>query len=325
VFEHGAGLKFFVRVDVNWIRKRKPTTLSAQRETSISAGMNTKSSLPRCVLSLFFLLSLGSTQAAPPNLSADEKTRYERGAALNKEIAHYGLDTLRHYKARVVSIKSAASGKNGADIELRTQTALVHNGELWFHSKEQPITPRTLRWHWPDNRPVPVCPGFWIDAYADAEDRVQRISLEPGISDMSIYVVALRKIGLDGRWEICIATSDARDKKSFIALQPDYLNVEDRVFQVEWNAKHGLAISNFRVKYAEGDEGNHESEGQAKNWPGWPLANVPGKYVRPGRDGWKGYWTLASESNQAWQDGGMVRLIPAAQYIGTSNVYAGTQ
>lgn len=267
---------------------------------------------------LAMLLSSIVHAAEPVNLSQDETIRYERGKALNKEIALYGLDTLRHYKAKVVSIKPAASGSNGSDIELSTQTALVHeSGKPWFHCKEQTIKARTLRWHWPDNRPVPVCLGFWIDAYADAEDRVLRISLEPGISDMYIYVVALRKIRSDGPWEICIATIDSRDKKSFLALQPEYLNFEDRVLQVEWNPKHGLAISNFRVKFAEGDEGNHESEGQAKNWPGWPLANVPGKYVRPGRDGWKGYSTVLLE-------GGMIRLISAVQYIGTSDVYAGT-
>jgi len=176
------------------------------------------------------LLSSIVHAATPVNLSPDEKIRYERGVALNREIALYGLDTLHHYKARVVSIKPAANGSSGAEIELRTQTALVHNGKSWFDCKEQPIKARTLRWHWPDNRPVPVCPGFWIDAYADADDHVERISLEPGISDMSIYVVALRKIKADGPWEVCVATSDARDKKSFIALQPDYLNFEDRVF-----------------------------------------------------------------------------------------------
>jgi|ERR1041385_8337738 hypothetical protein len=270
-----------------------------------------------------FLVCETAYAAAPNNLLPEERTRYERGVSLNKEIALYGLETLVCYKAQVVSIKPATEGAQGSDIELRTQTKLTQEpGKPWFRRIEQPLPPRTLHWHWPDNRPIPVCAGFWIEAYADAENRVRRICMEPGVISAGIYLVAQRRMKADAPWEICLVIYPYKGKKSYLVLQPDFLNFEDRVFQIEWNEARGLAVSNFRVKYAEGDEGNHEVEGQGKSWLGWPLANIAGRYVRPGRDGWKSYWTVARESNEAWQNGGMIRLIAPGQYIGTTELYA---
>ena len=246
--------------------------------------------------------------------SPDERSRYEHGVALDKTIALYGLATLSHYNATVVSIKPAVGGGGGgAEIELHTQTALHNESNCsWSYTVPQPIAPRILHWHWPDARPVPACVSLEVEAYADSKDRVRRIffNVAPG-------VIAMRRMTPNGPWEVLIAAhAGARgENKAYLLLQPDHFNLGG--FEIEWNAEYGLALSLFQTKYGGG--GINENEGDSKNWPGWSVTNLPGSHVRPGRDGWE----LSKEPTTAIArrniDKATLRLVPARQYIATSD------
>ena len=317
------------------------TDLSLLIGMPIPSGMKPTFPLLRCAFSLFIFLNVCQAQVADladthvcgctnyePNpsvnitlsqLSPEEKVRYERGIALNKEIALYGLNTLRHYKAQVVSIKPAADG-TGAEIELRAQTALIHkNGAPWCTFEQRPTSKRTLRWLWRDSHPVPVFAGLWVSAYADAKDNVQRVS-----QYQESYITAIRETMPQHFWELCIKTyatpaivcqsferdaitsercrncsgtlSAHRHQEIYSLLQPNYVNLAGLVgegLQVEWTVKHGLAISHFTPRNpAIGGDGVMEKENHSKNWPGFALINVAGRYVRPGRDGWQKLGTV---------------------------------
>lgn len=249
-------------------------------------------------------------EIAQMDLAPGEKAIYERGVALNKAFALYGLKTFRGYHAEIISIRPAANGA-GSEVELRTKLEFTHeSGKPWYYGgKSYDIPSRILRLHWPDARPFPFCVGFWVNAYADSKDRVQRISVTP--FDYS-SIAALRRMP-SGLWEICMGTG-ANGKKVYLLLQPDYVDL-DCIFEIEWNVKYGLAFGHFGGVYGGG--AIVETEGKGKNWPGWPLANVPGRHVRPGRDGWERYETVLDQGRAA--PGGVTRLIPAAQYIAGSD------
>jgi hypothetical protein len=260
-----------------------------------------------------------TVDAAPPDLGPDEKARFERGVALNKEIALYGLKTLRHYKAKVVSIYPATSGTTGTEVELRIQTALVHQrGAPWCTFEQHPTPPQTLRWHWPDSRPVPACIGLLVDVYTDPRDRIQRVSFHDEAS-----ITALRKTMPGGLWELCIHWFGGNFVGSkFLVLQPDYVNLAGLYgenLHIEWTSKHGLAVSHFTPRNpAIGGPSDLEKEHRSKNWPGFPLVNVPGGYVRPGRDGWKDLETVMKQSPNSNWDVKALRLTSPNQFIATS-------
>jgi len=242
----------------------------------------------------------------PKDLSPDERTRYEQGEALDKAIALYGLATLRHYSATVVSIKTASTG-SGLDIELKTKAALRHEaGKPWYDFESQPIASRSLHWHWPDARPAPACVGFEVEAYADGQDNVQRIS-----KNVSPGLVAMRRMTPNGSWEILIACTMG-NKRKYLVLQPDHLNIDG--FELEWTAEYGLALSVFQSEY--GDGGEDENENHGSNWPGWSLVNIAGQHVRPGREGWERIETITPKQ---YSDKTSLNLVPAGQYIGDSD------
>jgi len=261
---------------------------------------------------LVLLLGLSKLCAgAPEDLSPEERARiaengsswpyrevtYEQGVALNKAIALYGLKTLRRYSAVVVSIKPAAAG-SGAEIELRADTFLTHrsNSPWDYVGERRPVPPRTLHWHWPDGHAFPFCIGYRLDAYANVNDQVQRASSGTICDECSI--IAMRTSSKGFR-EICLGCY-INNKKTYFLLQPDHLNIDESI-EIEWNVKHGLSIGHFTTPY--GGEFVFEGEAGGKNWLGWPLINVPGKYVRPGRDGWQAY-----RSHK-------LGIIPAKQYL----------
>lgn len=225
--------------------------------------------------------------------------RAESPEDLANEIAFYGLKSLTWYGAEVVSIKPESGGP-GAEIELRADALLIHaSGKPWDHIGERrPIPPRILRWHWPNTRFVPVVKGLLVTAYANAQDQVQRVRWET-IDTCSI--VAVRRTKPRGFWEICLGCHFG--KKTYLLLQPNYLNL-DGSLEVQWNAKHGLALGNFQGPY--GGESVFEAEVGGRNWAGWPLKNAPGQYIRPGRDGWEVYRGNVD--------------IPAEQFVGSPPV-----
>jgi hypothetical protein len=253
-------------------------------------------------------------------ISPDERMRYDQGEALDKAIALYGLATLRHYSATVVSIKPAPAG-GGLEIELTTKMALRHKaGEPWYVFDSQPIASRRLHWHWPDARPAPAYVGFEVEAFADERNRVQRISECLGL-------IAMRRIKPNGPWEILVVRDDASGlsrrelaelaahggaKTHYMVLQPDHLNLLG--FELEWTAEYGLALSLFRSEYGGDDEDENENHGS--DWSGWSLANVAGQHVRPGRDGWQ---TLKTVLANDYPEKVSLRLLPPGQYIGRSN------
>ena len=258
----------------------------------------------------------------PPELSKEDKNRYERGIALNKAIAFYGLRTLSHYKAKIVSIKPSPRGI-GLEIELQTKSALIHkSGKPWYAFEQHLISPRLLRWYWPNVRPVPASVGLWVDAYADGKDDVQRISINQSICGQDRSVVALRRATPSGLWEFCYEFS-IDGKNIYLLIQPDYVNLFGE--EIEWTTKYGLAVSRF--VFAEpsiGGSSDIEQEIRDSKGPGWPVANSRGGHVVPGRDGWKtGGFGLGQAMSQCENsiptEACMLRVINPGQYIESCN------
>jgi len=261
-------------------------------------------------------------QHNPPILSPQDKARYDRGAVLNREIALYGLQILRHYKAKVVSITSPA-GTKSSQIELQTQTELVHiGGKPWYFFESRPIEGRTLHWQWTSGHPVPVCEGIWLDAYADSADQVRRVSIQQSIC-IEGFTIALRRTPA-GLWELC-EEFEIDGIKRHLLIQPDHFNLFGG--QIEWTAKHGLAVSNFAfVEPNTGGEGNSEEELRGLTGPGWELTNVPGKRILPGRDGWD--WggfalgrAMADPDPSISEEARMLQVINPEQFIARAKAW----
>jgi hypothetical protein len=167
---------------------------------------------------------------------------------------------------------------------------------------------KTFSMVWTENRPVPFCDGCQVRFGVDSRNQIQAI-----VARADEYL-AVRK-GTDGLVEVVLgvgtfnwATGQRDMSKPKLYVVPDYLDLTVTfIINVTWSKKMGIAIVDG--PNIAGDSAD-EVEALRLRQAGWPMANMPGMRVLPGRDGWMLYKNVPQGDGVQYET-----FIPPQQHI----------